>query len=82
MKKILSSVLVLFAVAMVSCGGNAHTKSAAQGEAAAAEASACAGCTEQCDSTKSSCCEGEQADSTKACCAEKDGKAEGGCCNK
>ena len=61
MKKIFSLVIVLAAVAMVSCGGNANKKAAATDaaatEAAATEASAC---TEECDST-AAC---EQADST------------------
>lgn len=82
MKKIFSFVIVLAAVAMVSCCGNSNKK-AAEGEAAAAtEVSACAGCEEKCaaeacDSTKSCCA--EKCDSTKSCCAE---KAEGECCNK
>ena len=79
MKKIFSFVVVMAAVAMVSCCGNSNKK-AAQGEAA--EASACAGCdakcdAEACDSSKSCCA--EKCDSTKSCCAE---KAEGACCNK
>lgn len=81
MKKIFSFVIVLAAVAMVSCCGNSNKK-AAEGETAATEASACAGCEEKCaaeacDSTKSCCA--EKCDSTKSCCAE---KAEGACCNK
>lgn len=63
MKKIFSFVIVLAAVAMVSCGGNANKKAAADAaatEAAATEASACDECTEKCDST-AAC---EQADST------------------
>ena len=66
MKKIFSLVIVLAAVAMVSCGGNANKKAAAEAaatEAAATEASACEGCAEKCDST-AACC--EQADSTAA----------------
>lgn len=58
MKKIFSFVIVLAAVAMVSCGGNANKNAAA--EEAATEASACEACTEKCDST-AAC---EQADST------------------
>ena len=71
MKKIFSFVVVMAAVAMVSCCGNSNKK-AAQGEAAsvATEASACAGCDAKCDA---------ECDSTKSCCAE---KAEGACCNK
>ena len=83
MTKIFSFVVVMAAVAMVSCCGNSNKK-AAQGEAAAVatEASACAGCdakcdAEACDSSKSCCA--EKCDSTKSCCAE---KAEGACCNK
>ena len=83
MKKIVSFVIVLAAVAMVGCCGNSNKK-AAQGEAAAVatEASACAGCdakcdAEACDSSKSCCA--EKCDSTKSCCAE---KAEDACCNK
>ena len=73
MKKIFSFVVVMAAVAMVSCCGNSNKK-AAQGEAAAVatEASACAGCdakcdAEACDSSKSCCA--EKCDSTKSCCA-------------
>lgn len=54
MKKIFSFVIVLAAVAMVSCGGNANKNAAAEEaatEAAATEASACDSCTEKCDST-------------------------------
>ena len=73
MKKIVSFVIVLAAVAMVGCCGNSNKK-AAQGEAAAvAEASACANCAEKCDSTAACCA--EKADSTKACC-------EKSCCEK
>ncbi|HJA96432.1 MAG TPA: hypothetical protein H9920_01755 [Candidatus Alistipes faecavium] len=52
MKKIFSFVIALAAVAMVGCCGNSNKKAA---EAAATETavteSACAGCTEKCDST-------------------------------
>ena len=54
MKKIVSFVIVLAAVAMVGCGGNSNKK-AAEGAAA-----------EKCDSTAACCA--EKADSTKACC--------------
>ena len=78
MKKIFSFVVVMAAVAMVSCCGNSNKEAAA----VATEASACAGCdakcdAEACDSSKSCCA--EKCDSTKSCCAE---KAEGACCNK
>ena len=73
MKKIFSFVVVMAAVAMVSCCGNSNKK-AAQGEAAAVDAKCDA---EACDSSKSCCA--EKCDSTKSCCAE---KAEGACCNK
>ena len=62
MKKIFSFVIVLAAVAMVGCCGNANKKAAAEAaatEAAATETSACEACTEKCDST-AAC---EQADS-------------------
>ena len=77
MKKIFSFVIVLAAVAMVSCGGNT-TKKAAETEAAATEAVAApageaAACAEKCDSTAACCA--EKADSTKACC-------EKSCCEK
>ena len=79
MKKIFSFVVVMAAVAMVSCFGNSNKK-AAEGEAAASgastEAAACTECTEKCDSTEACCA--EKCDSTKDC-AE---KAEGECCNK
>ena len=79
MKKIFSFVVVMAAVAMVSCCGNSNKK-AAEGEAPAApattEAAACTECTEKCDSTEACCA--EKCDSTKDC-AE---KAEGECCNK
>lgn len=71
MKKIVSFVIVLAAVAMVGCCGNSNKK-AAEG-AAATEASACANCAEKCDSTAACCA--EKADSTKACC-------EKSCCEK
>ena len=71
MKKIVSFVIVLAAVAMVGCCGNSNKKAA---EApAATEASACANCAEKCDSTAACCA--EKADSTKACC-------EKSCCEK
>ena len=73
MKKIFSFVVVMAAVAMVSCCGNSNKK-AAEGEAT--EAAACTECTEKCDSTEACCA--EKCDSTKDC-AE---KAEGECCNK
>ena len=66
MKKIVSFVIVLAAVAMVGCCGNSNKK-AAEG------ASACANCAEKCDSTAACCA--EKADSTKACC-------EKSCCEK
>ena len=69
MKKIVSFVIVLAAVAMVGCCGNSNKK-AAEG---AAEASACANCAGKCDSTAACCA--EKADSTKACC-------EKSCCEK
>ena len=70
MKKIFSFVIVLAAVAMVSCGGNT-TKKAAETEAAATEAVAAP---EKCDST--ACANCEKCDSTKTCCAEKAAEAE------
>ena len=70
MKKIVSFVIVLAAVAMVGCCGNSNKKAA---EGAATEASACANCAEKCDSTAACCA--EKADSTKACC-------EKSCCEK
>lgn len=78
MKKIFSFVIVLAAVAMVSCGGNT-TKKAAETEAAATEAvaapaSEAAACAEKCDST--ACANCEKCDSTKTCCAEKTAEAE------
>lgn len=79
MKKIFSFVVVMAAVAMVSCCGNSNKKTA-DGEAAAVattEASACTECTEKCDSEEACCA--EKCDSTKDCCAE---KAEAACCNK
>ncbi len=50
MKKIFSFVVVLAAVAMVSCCGNSNKNAAAEAEATEAAAS-CEGCTEKCDST-------------------------------
>lgn len=67
MKKIFSCVIVLAAVAMVSCCGNSNKKAAegAAVEATAVEATdACAGCAEKCDST-AAC---DKADSTATCC--------------
>lgn len=57
MKKILSLAIVLAAVTLVSCGGNANKKAAAEAEAAApAAVEACceqtdAACAGECDST-------------------------------
>ncbi len=60
MKKIFSLVIVLAAVAMVSCGGNANKKAAAEAAATEAAATEASVCTEECDST-AAC---EQADTT------------------
>lgn len=74
MKKIFSFVIVLGAVAMVSCGGNTSKPAETVVEAEATEVvSACEGCTEKCDST-AECC--GKCDST-AC-----EKAESACCNE
>lgn len=72
MKKIFSFVVVLSAVAMVSCAGNANKNAAVEVEATeivAAEPAAA------CDSTKTCC---EACDSAKTCCEQ----AEGECCSK
>jgi hypothetical protein len=65
MKKIFSFVVVLAAVAMVGCAGNSGKKAAAEVEAQATEAAACAECTEKCDSTVCA----EECDSTKTAVA-------------
>lgn len=73
MKKIFSFAIVLFAAAMVSCGGNT-TKPAAEATEApateAVEAAAEEACCEKCDSTDCAECETP--------CE----KAEGACCNE
>ena len=70
MKKIFSLVIVLAAVAMVSCGGNANKKAAAEAAATEAAATVEAAACEKCDSTAACCA--EKCDSTAACnaCAE------------
>lgn len=71
MKKIFSLAVVLCAVAMVSCGGNAGKKAAAADatatEAAATPSAACDACPEKCDSTAACCGE---CSAEKACCKE------------
>lgn len=64
MKKFFSFVVVLTAVAMVSCAGNANsnaatetveaTETVVETVAPACDSTACA---EKCDSTKAACCE-------------------------
>lgn len=82
MKKIFSFAIVLAAVAMISCGGNA-TKPAAEAAAEAPKTeAACPECT-QCDSTKKAeCC--AKCDSTKKaeCCAKCDSAKKAECCKK
>lgn len=99
MKKIFSFAIVLCAAAMVSCGGNTTKKvsEADAAEAAKTEASACAGCTQKCDSTDNCCGEKNEGCCEKAegCCEKAEGcdkadsakccdqaKAESACCNK
>lgn len=77
MKKIFSFVVVLSAVALVSCAGNANKNAAAEVEATEIVATEivpqpAAGC---CDSTKTC---GEACDSAKTCGKQ----AEGKCCTK
>lgn len=70
MKKIFSLAIVLCAVAMVSCCGNANKKAATAETTAtetAATKAACDACTEKCDSA-ASCC--EKGDAAKSCCDE------------
>lgn len=77
MKKIFSFVVVLCAVALVSCAGNANKNAAAEAEATETVATEVVAepAAECCDSTKTCC---EACDSTKTCCEQ----AEGECCNK
>ncbi len=75
MKKIFSFVVVLSAVAMVSCAGNANKNAAAEAEATEVVATeVVAEPAAECDSTKTCCT--EACDSTKTCCEQ----AEGECC--
>lgn len=71
MKKIFSFVIVMAAVAMVSCGGNTNKK-AAEAAATRTETTDCSQCAEKCDSTKAYCGESGcgEADTTKTCCGE------------
>ncbi|MBE6181645.1 MAG: hypothetical protein E7148_03010 [Rikenellaceae bacterium] len=80
MKKIFSFAIVLAAVAMISCGGNA-TKPAAEATEAPKTETACPECT-KCDSTKKAEC--AQCDSTKKaeCCAKCDSAKKAECCKK
>lgn len=61
MKKIFSFVIVLAAVAMVSCGGNAQpaaTETEVATEVVTETVAQCdSTCAEKCDSTKAACCE-------------------------
>ena len=61
MKKVFSFVIVLAAVAMVSCGGNAQSAPAeaeVATEVVTETVEQCdSTCAEKCDSTKAACCE-------------------------
>ncbi|WP_295938267.1 hypothetical protein [uncultured Alistipes sp.] len=74
MKKIFSFVIVLAAVAMVGCGGNANKKAAADAE----QASACTECVENADAEKACC--GKECGEGESCCAEKSDSTK--CCGK
>lgn len=72
MKKFFSFVIVMAAVAMISCGGNANNNAANEVEAEVTE-TVCEGC-EKADST--CCCEGEECEKADSCCGKCAEKAE------
>lgn len=75
MKKIFSFAIVLAAVAMISCDGNANQAAQAEAEAPTTEAACCGECAEKaaeecCAEKKGECC-GEQKAECCGECAEK-----------